>query len=208
MANVTVNCSQCGRECAQGDDPDQVCQQCRSNSAALAATPPSAVQLRSAAPQGTKGRGLVVVGVIILFAILAVAVALLLQQIEQVRGTDALLRRSETIIDLMRREMDVRYEYNVVAFSSEGNSRLGKEAAAFSTVTPSNEDLDKAGLAGWEVVTSYLEVETAFPNFGDDKFVTGIQPNVRPQRLVVILRRRLPPPLAPLPAAPTPSSAG
>ena len=37
----------------------------------------------------------------------------------------------------------------------------------------------------------YLEMETAFPNSGSAKYVTGPQPNVRPQRLVLILQRRV-----------------
>jgi hypothetical protein len=41
------------------------------------------------------------------------------------------------------------------------------------------------------IVGSYLEIETAYPNFGDSKYVTGLQPNVRPQRLVLVLRHRI-----------------
>jgi len=40
-----------------------------------------------------------------------------------------------------------------------------------------------------ELVDSYLEMETVHPNFGDSRYVTGLQPNVRPQRLVLIFER-------------------
>jgi hypothetical protein len=55
---------------------------------------------------------------------------------------------------------------------------------------PSDSSLNKFGIDGWEIATSYLETETVFPNLlasGDG--VNGLQPNVRPQRLVVIFKR-------------------
>jgi hypothetical protein len=82
------------------------------------------------------------------------------------------------------------WEYKVVAVSPKGNvERTG--AAAFSTVTitPSDSELDALGAEGWELVTSYLEMESAYPNFGDEKYVTGLQPNVRPQRVILIFKR-------------------
>lgn len=60
-----------------------------------------------------------------------------------------------------------------------------------TSVTPSQDELSKLGAEGWELVGSYLEMETAFPNFGNAGYVTGLQPNVRPQRAVLIFRRRL-----------------
>lgn len=84
-----------------------------------------------------------------------------------------------------------RWQYMTLTFPSEGHDRTGAEAMKFASITPNMQQLSSLGAQGWEVVASYLELETAFPNFGDDKFVTGLQPNVRPQRLVVILKHRL-----------------
>lgn len=42
---------------------------------------------------------------------------------------------------------------------------------------------------GWEMVGSHLEMETAFPNFGKDDFVNGLQPNIRPQSLTLLFKR-------------------
>ena len=55
---------------------------------------------------------------------------------------------------------------------------------------PSDSSLNKFGIDGWEIATSYLEMETVFPNLlaGGDG-VNGIQPHIRPQRLEVILKR-------------------
>lgn len=52
------------------------------------------------------------------------------------------------------------------------------------------EDLNAQGKNGWELVSSYVENETVFPNLGDPKYITGVQPNVRPRRLTFILKRQ------------------
>lgn len=87
-----------------------------------------------------------------------------------------------------------RWEYKVVSFIAESpgaleSSRVDTGAAYVSAVTPAETALDGMGQEGWEMVGSYLEMETAWPNFGDAKYVTGLQPNVRPQRLVLIFKR-------------------
>lgn len=84
-----------------------------------------------------------------------------------------------------------KWEYKVVPINSEGHDRTGSEAGKFSSITPSDEMLNKLGADGWELSTSYLEMETAWFNFGKDEYVTGLQPNIRPQRVVFVFKRRL-----------------
>ncbi len=84
------------------------------------------------------------------------------------------------------------WEYKVVAVYNEGNDRIDDGAMAFSSVSPSESEMNTLGLQGWELATSYLEMETAYPNFGNQGYVTGIQPNVRPQRVVFIFKRPIP----------------
>lgn len=86
---------------------------------------------------------------------------------------------------------DLRYEYKVLAVMSEGHERTGETAMKYAAITPSDTELSALGAEGWEIVGSYLELETAYPNFGDSKYVTGLQPNIRPQRAVILLRRRV-----------------
>jgi hypothetical protein len=50
-------------------------------------------------------------------------------------------------------------------------------------------DLDSLGSEGWELVSTYLEMETAFFNFGESNLHTGIKENVRPQAVVAIFKR-------------------
>ena len=54
------------------------------------------------------------------------------------------------------------------------------------------DDLNVLGKDGWELATSYLELETAFPNFGEQAYITGIQSNVRPKRAVLVFKRPQP----------------
>lgn len=141
-------------------------------------------------PKAGPGASVIVFSVILVGALVACILGLLLNQAKQIEQT-------KTIIDLMKAEQNVRYEYDIVSYSSEGNGRMGEEAMKFSTITPGFADLDRRGAEGWEVVTSYLEMETAYPNFGNDKYVSGLQPNIRPQRLVVVFQRRLKAPVEP-----------
>ena len=52
-------------------------------------------------------------------------------------------------------------------------------------------ELQTLGAEGWEVAGLWLEQETVHPNFGKSEYVSGLQPNVRPSRLVVLLKRPL-----------------
>jgi len=91
---------------------------------------------------------------------------------------------------------EVKWEYKVLSVSNEGYSRDSRnrsdDAAKATTVTPSEVDLNTYGAEQWELVSSYLESETAYPDFGAVKNqLAGLQPNVRPQRVVLIFKRQL-----------------
>jgi hypothetical protein len=84
-----------------------------------------------------------------------------------------------------------KWEYKVLSISNEGYARSGSDAIKVTKVSPTESELNKLGLEGWELVTSYLELETAHPNFGDESYVTGLQPNIRPQRAVLLFKRHM-----------------
>lgn len=120
-----------------------------------------------------------VVSMLALGAILAVS---------QLARTEA----SASAAELRTLLLEPRYEYRVVVYVAAGDlARTGEAAMKAAQVEVDEKELTKLGAQGWEVIGSYLETETAYPNFGDSKYVTGLQPNVRPQRLVLILRHRL-----------------
>ena len=39
--------------------------------------------------------------------------------------------------------------------------------------------LNKMGKEGWELVSTYTEIGTSFPNFGNSEYVTGLRTNTR-----------------------------
>ena len=84
-----------------------------------------------------------------------------------------------------------KWEYKLVSFMSEGHEREGIDAIKYSSILIGNDSLQEYGEEGWELVGSFLEMETAYPNFGRSEYVIGLQPNVRPQRLVLIFKRPL-----------------
>jgi len=93
------------------------------------------------------------------------------------------------ILVLLGCHSNEKWEYKVLTISNQGYDRDGHDALKATKASPSESDLNKLGAEGWELVASYLEIETAYPNFGDAKYVTGIQPNIRPQSAVLIFKR-------------------
>lgn len=83
----------------------------------------------------------------------------------------------------------VQWEYKSYKFSALGYDRTGSEAGKSSTVILSEEKLNEFGKDGWELVSTSLEMETSYPNFGNASYVTGLQPNVRPQTLICIFKK-------------------
>jgi hypothetical protein len=83
-----------------------------------------------------------------------------------------------------------RWEYMTRTFVAT-EARTGEEALHPTTLRIDEAELKLVGADGWEIAGTYLEMETAYPNFGSGEYVTGLQPNVRPQRLVVIFKRQI-----------------
>ena len=50
-------------------------------------------------------------------------------------------------------------------------------------------ELNKAGANGWELVDVYTEVDTDFPNFGDQEYHTGIKSNTRTKKVFYVFKR-------------------
>lgn len=83
------------------------------------------------------------------------------------------------------------WEYKKVIFTGDSFSRVGDEAFKASIIYVSENYLNELGEEGWELVSTTLEMETAFPNFGREEYVTGIRENTRPQRMICIFKRKV-----------------
>mgnify|MGYP001252815958 FL=1 len=85
-----------------------------------------------------------------------------------------------------------RWEYQYIReFQETPRDRNGSDAFKATMINPSPSKINALGEQGWELAGCYLEPETAWPNFGKDEYVTGLQPNVRAQSIVMIFKRRL-----------------
>jgi hypothetical protein len=82
------------------------------------------------------------------------------------------------------------FDYKVVTLATESSERSGAAALKYTSVKVDEAQLASLGDEGWELVGTFLEMETAFPNFGKEEYVTGLQPNVRPQRAILIFKRQ------------------
>jgi len=83
----------------------------------------------------------------------------------------------------------VRWEYKTLALNASGHEKQGVNALASNEINFPESALNSLGAESWELVSSWLELETAFPNLGKPGYVTGLQPNVRPMRAVLLFKR-------------------
>jgi len=65
--------------------------------------------------------------------------------------------------------------------------RSGEGAQLATSITPSERELSTLGAEGWELAGLYLEQETAYAQLNAS---APLEPNVRPQRLVLIFKRK------------------
>lgn len=85
-----------------------------------------------------------------------------------------------------------KYQYKVVSVQAQFTKGAGADSDLGTTsVGLKDEELSLLGKDGWELVDTILEMETTHPNYGRGEYVTGLQPNVRPQRAVLIFRKAL-----------------
>ncbi len=79
-----------------------------------------------------------------------------------------------------------KWEYKVVKIS-------GEEVSEYQPCTfpdPSSA-LNNLGREGWELVSSYTETSSSFPNFGNSKYVTGLRENVHTTTLNFVFKRKV-----------------
>lgn len=80
---------------------------------------------------------------------------------------------------------NTKWEYKVVSVSGESSSDYGPMVFGGETSI-----LNEMGEEGWELVDTYTETSTAFPNFGNEQYVTGLRPNTRTSRINFVFKRK------------------
>lgn len=81
-----------------------------------------------------------------------------------------------------------KWEYKVLTIKGAEQSSMPKFQPKEFKV--SNNSLNSYGEDGWELVDVYQTIETIHPNFGDEEYVTGIQPNVRTSEINFVFKRK------------------
>lgn len=85
-----------------------------------------------------------------------------------------------------------KYTYKVINVQAQFNKGTATDADLNTTsVNLKDEELSLLGNDGWELVGTFLEVETTHPNYGKSEYVTGLQPNIRPQKAVLLFKKQL-----------------
>lgn len=79
------------------------------------------------------------------------------------------------------------WEYKIVKVKG-----VEKETSKFDSnkFDVTDESLNLFGKDGWELVSVYENTETVHPNFGNNEYVTGMQPNVRTAEINFVFKRK------------------
>ena len=77
-----------------------------------------------------------------------------------------------------------KWEYKIISVWGEQISEFWAK-----DIPIPEEDLNKLGDEGWELIDVYTRIQTVHPNFGNDKYVTGLQPNTRTQGIFFVFKR-------------------
>lgn len=78
-----------------------------------------------------------------------------------------------------------RYEYKAVPVSMERGNKYSSNEFYFESIGAALKEYK-----GWELVATVCETETVHPNFGRSDLVTGLQPNTRTGRIVLLFKRK------------------
>lgn len=95
---------------------------------------------------------------------------------------------SAILVGCQKPSLTTHWEYKVLTVPAPD-----ADPKANASVPVTEAALNPLGAQGWELVGSYEEENTVFPNFSaDTKIVTGIESNVRPSQVVLLFKRPLP----------------
>ena len=80
-----------------------------------------------------------------------------------------------------------KWEYKIVTVKG---TEQGTGKFLSNKFDVSDESLNLFGKDGWELVDTYTKTETVHPNFGNEQYVSGLQPNVRTEEINFVFKRK------------------
>jgi hypothetical protein len=80
-----------------------------------------------------------------------------------------------------------KWEYKMVSVKGKEQETAKFESNRFEVT---DESLNMFGKDGWELVGIFEKTETVHPNFGNDQYVSGLQPNVRTAEINFVFKRK------------------
>jgi len=80
-----------------------------------------------------------------------------------------------------------KWEYKMVSVKGKEQEATKFGANKFDVT---DESLNLFGKDGWELVSVLEKTETVHPNFGNDQYVSGLQPNVRTAEINFVFKRK------------------
>jgi hypothetical protein len=81
-----------------------------------------------------------------------------------------------------------KWEYKHVTINGKEEDVLPTFKSKKFEIT--DESLNLLGEEGWELVSVYDHLETEHPNYGNDQYVSGLQPNVRTAEIHYVFKRK------------------
>lgn len=93
-----------------------------------------------------------------------------------------------TVIGFLSFSCTSKWEYKTISVKGEEQETMPKFQANKFEV--SDESLNLFGKDGWELIGIYEKTETVHPNYGNEEYVSGLQPNVRTAEINFVFKRK------------------
>ena len=92
------------------------------------------------------------------------------------------------------KEKAPEWEYKVLRVEGFAAGKYKADYPEFDSriINVDEKTLNKLGSDGWELVGTYTEVATTYPNFGRSEYVTGIRTNTHSRAVICIFKRLAP----------------
>lgn len=99
-------------------------------------------------------------------------------------------QKPSTLENKENTESNIIWEYKELKIDNNSNNYSISGQKSSGNFPRSERELNTLGNEGWELSTSYTLIETAYPNFGNEGYHTGIKTNTRTKAIVYVFKRQ------------------